>query len=621
TVAALAGATFLAVSPVFWFNSSILEVYSLNALLLGMALLLLWEWSSRYAATRDDLPLYLAFLVIGLSLAHHRLSVLALPGIVVFLFLVDHSFLRNWKRLLGLFLLILPGLALYAYVPLRLLPAGSSLSYAVQDIILGGEYATSLRLYPDPLQVLAHIPAENFHAGLALAAVGIPALWRRNRNFDVLLALILVADVVFALFYTVPDVEVFLTPSFLVFAIWISAGAGWVIDLIRGRLQPRAGFAAAVLFAIPLLLASLYGLTRIGTVQARVSAESGNEEERARSILASNLPTGALLELDWETATAVRYLQTVEKSRPDLEARLIRVGDHKEYSWILANVDAGRPVYLEQGVRWVRARSGYRLVPSPLNLSRIEPVKMLAEKPGGVISDRVSLSGYSTTGGGLVLFWDVKGRIERDLATFVHYYSLEGKPLGQEDHGGCCEALYGYKTSEWEPGSKVAEAFRAPPPGADYASMGMYSLSGDDLEPYGQRVFVQLNPLTVARNAQSLNVGLGPAILASGYELSRSSESLKLRIYWKATGRAERDYKVFVHLLDATGKIVDQADHKPVENVYPTQSWLPGQTVRDPYTLRADPKGTLIEFGMYGSDGKRLARADGRGDTITIPVQ
>ncbi|MGE5139737.1 MAG: DUF2723 domain-containing protein, partial [Rudaea sp.] len=69
--AALAGAAFFAVAPVFWFNASILEVYTLNAFLLAHILFLLIRWGETPVAQRTDTPLFAAFFVIGLSLAHH----------------------------------------------------------------------------------------------------------------------------------------------------------------------------------------------------------------------------------------------------------------------------------------------------------------------------------------------------------------------------------------------------------------------------------------------------------------------------------------------------------------------------------------------------------------------
>jgi 4-amino-4-deoxy-L-arabinose transferase-like glycosyltransferase len=78
TDAGLVSALFFALAPVIWLNASILEVYGLHAFLLTLLIYLLHRWS----LTPDkNTPLYLAFFVLGLALAHHRLIILALPAV------------------------------------------------------------------------------------------------------------------------------------------------------------------------------------------------------------------------------------------------------------------------------------------------------------------------------------------------------------------------------------------------------------------------------------------------------------------------------------------------------------------------------------------------------------
>jgi hypothetical protein len=61
---------------------------------------------------------------------------------------------------------------------------------------------------------------------------------------------------------------------------------------------------------------------------------------------------------------------------------------------------------------------------------------------------------------------------------------------------------------------------------------------------------------------------------------------------------------VFVHLLDADGRLVAQHDGPPMEGRYPATAWLPGDVVPDVHriTLGPDtPAGTYqLQVGMYG---------------------
>jgi hypothetical protein len=617
--AAIVASIFFALAPVFWFNASVLEVYTLNALFLGLILYLLWRWSCKPTSTGS---LYLAFFFLGLALAHHRLIVLTLPGILIFLLLTEHRFFFNWRRLIVLALLVLPGLSLYTYVPLRLLAAGETLHYALFDIILGQEFSGSLFREFNFLQVVWQIPVQNFHVGLILAAAGAVTLFIRKRNLAVLLLLVYVADVAFGLAYWVPDVEVFLTPSFVVTAVWIAAGAAWLIEWLGMRVRPTLSRHAALASAVLLTGLPLVGLAQYPNIRSRVSGEAGIAETRARAILASNLPSGALLELDWETATAVRFLQTTEGTRRDLEARLIKMNERDEYLWALKNVDAGRPVFVERGVTWTRTYAGYRVQSAPVELEEILPEGVEALAVDEKLDDRVRLLAMRSDTESLTLYWQVARPLDRDLATFIHFFDADGQPLGQQDHAPCCEALFGYRTSEWEVGREYADTFRPAPAGTTYLQLGMYALDSGDIDPFGRTLFLQLKPVELSPSARHLGIRLGDAIIARAYEISREGGNLKLALFWETGAALGKDYTMFVHLLDSSGKILKQVDREPLAGVFPTGAWRPGQLVRDTYTLPATNGAVKLEFGLYdASNGQRLMRADGSGDVIAIDLR
>lgn len=499
TDAALIAALFLALAPTIWFNASILEVYTLHAFLLALVIGLLWRWSGQTRGVSetprvlsDDRALYLAFFVLGLALAHHRLIVLALPAIILFIFLTDRHFPLNLPRLLTCLLLLLPGLVLYLYVPLRLLPEGYPLNFAWNDIILGREYQGSLLREFNPLPVLWDIPFKNFHAGLVLAFIGALTLFRRARNLNILLWLVYLADLVFALVYSVPDIEVFLTSSFVVTAVWIGAGTAFVIEHITSALGARYLRPVSLVIALVISVVALSGLTRYDQIKLAVGNEAGTAETRARAILAAKLPEGAFLELDWETATAIRFLQTTEQARPDLEARLIAMNAKEEYQRALRNVDAGRAVFVERGVKWTRAPAGYSVMSSANDLAQVERAPVMLNPVKQKINDRVELQGIWRSADALTLYWRVQQSLDRDLATFVHYFDAAGNKIAQDDRAACCEAIYGYSTRDWEKGSLIADLFGSPPSNTQYVEIGMYELVNGDIEPYGATIRVEL---------------------------------------------------------------------------------------------------------------------------------
>jgi len=488
TLAALGAALFLALTPVMWFNASILEVYPLHAFLLALMWYLLWRWSR--APQTNNGALYLAFFVFGLALAHHRLTILVLPALLYFLLATDRQFFFKFKRLLVCALLVVPGLSLYAYVPLRMLPEGFSPDFIFNDIILGREYAGSLLREINPLPVLIEIPFKNFHVGLAFALLGSFTLFRRAKHLNVALWLIYLTDVLFALVYSVPDVEVFLTSSFVVVTLWLGAGAGALIDWLEQRFAGTRAARWQWVCALALLLIALFGVTRWNEINAAVAAEAG-PEARARALAAMNLPPASFLELDWETATALRFLQATENLRPDLETRLIEMGNRAEFWRALQNVDAGRAVYIEGGIHWSRAPAGYVLKRLDNDLAQIAraPVEMTRRRTA--LGDRVELVGYQNTPDALTLYWRVKKTLAQDLASYVHYLDAQGNKISQDDRAACCQAVYGYRTSEWEPGHIYADVFKPAPPGTASFLVGMYETVNGDIEPYGEPVEIK----------------------------------------------------------------------------------------------------------------------------------
>ena len=484
--AALSGALFFALAPVMWFNASILEVYALHAFLLTLILYLLWRWSRD---AKHHAPLYLAFFVLGLALAHHRLIVLALPAIFIWILLTDYKFFFNIPRLLLCVLLLVPGIALYAYVPLRLLPEGFSLDFAIYDIILGREYATSLLREINPLPVLVEIPVKNFHVGLVLALVGAVALFRRARNLNIALWLIYIVDVLFALIYSVPDIEVFLTSSFVVTAIWIGAGAAFILEWIGARVGITHARRAQLPFALAMILIPLLGVVHYGEIQTAVAAEAA-PEARARAIAAMNLPQGALLELDWETATALRFLQTTEKLRPDLDARLIAMNQREEFWRALYNANAGRAVLVERGIVWTRAPAGFVAVPRENDLAQIFRAPLEMKRVRAAVSEAIELLGYHSTSDAFIVYWRVNKPLNKDVATFVHYLDANGEKIAQDDRAACCQAVYGYRTSEWEAGQIYADVFKPADANAKSFLVGMYENVQGDIEPYGETITI-----------------------------------------------------------------------------------------------------------------------------------
>ena len=69
----------------------------------------------------------------------------------------------------------------------------------------------------------------------------------------------------------------------------------------------------------------------------------------------------------------------------------------------------------------------------------------------------------------------------------------------------------------------------------------------------------------------------------------RPGQPLRLTLYWQALAPLPHDYTVFVHLRNADGGTVAQADHRPLGNMYPTTLWPVGETIREGSDLPLPP--------------------------------
>jgi len=111
-----------------------------------------------------------------------------------------------------------------------------------------------------------------------------------------------------------------------------------------------------------------------------------------------------------------------------------------------------------------------------------------------------------------------------------------------------------------------------------------------------------------------------------GYDISREAvrpgESLDVTLYWQALAPMERNYSVFVHLLDENDLVLASQDTFPGQGTYPTRLWRVGDAIADVYTIVVPPTAftpslAQLEVGLYEFDsGKRLAAYGPQGEPL-----
>ncbi|MCB0212024.1 MAG: hypothetical protein KDJ52_21965 [Anaerolineae bacterium] len=102
------------------------------------------------------------------------------------------------------------------------------------------------------------------------------------------------------------------------------------------------------------------------------------------------------------------------------------------------------------------------------------------------------------------------------------------------------------------------------------------------------------------------------AIALTGYDLDP-----QLTLYWESLAPVSEDYNLFIHLLDADGNVIGQADAPPTQDTYPTHWWAPGEIIADSHTLPDTPGAVRVRIGFYSlSSQQRLPLIES-----TLPTQ
>jgi len=107
-----------------------------------------------------------------------------------------------------------------------------------------------------------------------------------------------------------------------------------------------------------------------------------------------------------------------------------------------------------------------------------------------------------------------------------------------------------------------------------------------------------------------LTVDFGAVELVAYGLQQDSAGNLYVSFWWHTLAQPERDYNVFVHLIDVDGNTLAQGDHAPLNVYHPMHRWQPGQTWRDEHKLSLPEETSLedlrLRIGLsWGSRGQK----------------
>jgi hypothetical protein len=255
------------------------------------------------------------------------------------------------------------------------------------------------------------------------------------------------------------------------------------------------------------------------------------------------------------------------------------------------------------------------------------PAKLPAPNPthplNGQLAPGIVLVGYDlpldeiNVGDGLpfTLYWQAASAQTRDLEARMQLVGTDNEVVALGDVAPI--------SAQFPTGRLLAgDVLRGPNAVRIPASMpsGTYTLRVSLVDESGAagkaadlgRVTVRVPPhtLTAPHVEHPSSANLGDQVSLIGYDVKSQISNLKSQIevvlYWQALREMTDDYKAFVHLLDATGRLIVGSDAVPADWTRPTTGWIAGEYVADAHTLSlpADlaPGDYRLEVGMYDAE-------------------
>lgn len=148
----------------------------------------------------------------------------------------------------------------------------------------------------------------------------------------------------------------------------------------------------------------------------------------------------------------------------------------------------------------------------------------------------------------------------------------------------------------------------------------------ENFGPYGDLLHIYFPPHFQPPQPQvRQEQPFGDGISLIGYDLIWEEQAgaavAKVGLYWHSKQKPSAGYTVFLQLLDANGALAWGWDNPPCRRTCPTESWQPGEYLRDEYTVPLDnltPGATYrLVTGMYNpATGQRLPLLSNSGEVM-----
>lgn len=328
----------LGFSEIFWSQSVIAEVYTLNAFFSALVLYLLILWTQK----RDEKYLLWFSFLFGLGITNHEMLGLQAPVFLVYILLVDRGFWKKWRLIIKMVFLFFLGLSVYLYLPWRS-RQNPALDWGNPETLRGLWKHLTRKMYNDvslsgrltgkfgmAVGFLLELAEQFYLPTILLAAGGFYYLVRKSRPFAFLtlgfflsggLGVIFLRNIGWS-FYADYTYRVYYLPVYLILLVWVGITVRYLFQILN-RLVRHAGLRFfTILIVIISLLAVPTGLL-VKNYRINDLSDFWLVYDYGYQTFNSLKPNSLLLlkgnGYDFDTITfSFLYFQLVENLRPDV---------------------------------------------------------------------------------------------------------------------------------------------------------------------------------------------------------------------------------------------------------------------------------------------------------------
>jgi hypothetical protein len=183
------------------------------------------------------------------------------------------------------------------------------------------------------------LPQEHAYAGLILALVGLPLLWKRERRLLVGTVILFVTCVFYSINYDIHDIDSYFLLAYFCIALWAGCGLYLAGSWMKGK-SPLMIWGRGALLLLPGLLVLFLHFDLLNKREHRMV------EDYTMNMFSSLQPGALVFSYQWDYwVSASYYYQLVKGVRPDLvvvDKELLR------RSWYLKQLESRYP-WLIQG--------------------------------------------------------------------------------------------------------------------------------------------------------------------------------------------------------------------------------------------------------------------------------